>query len=214
MYVARFAPERAARPFLLACACAVASLAAAQEAGPEDLVVQAPGGARYNGATGRMEMTQLSIRQGDLSITADRGSALEVHDGDEEVGIDYRLEGNVRLESAAARITGDVAEFVARNGRLERFVLSGNPARFEDLAAERAGQAFGEAERLSYDAAGGVVSLEGEVRVVVGQNEFRGCDLVYDFGAEEVSSGASECEQPLQIIRMAPDPNGNGRQER
>jgi len=120
----------------------------------------------------------------------------------------------VLLQSAVARITGDVAEFVARNGRLERFVLSGNPARFEDLAAERSGQAFGEAERLVYDAATSVVSLEGEVRVVVGQNEFRGCDLVYEFGAEEVSSGESECEQPLQIIRMAPDANGNGRQGR
>ncbi|HEX6993201.1 MAG TPA: LptA/OstA family protein [Gammaproteobacteria bacterium] len=206
--------DRAARPLLVLCACLGAAVAASQEAEPEDLVVEAPGGARYNGATGRMEMTQLSITQGDLSITADRGSALEIHDGEAEVGIDYRLEGNVRLESALARITGDVAEFVARDGRLERFVLSGDPARFEDLDAERSGQAFGEAGRLLYDAAAGVVTLEGEVRVVVGPNEFRGCDLVYDLGAEEVSSGESECEQPLQIIRTAPDANGNGRQER
>ncbi len=212
MCVAPFAPDRAARPLVIAVACLAAGLAGAQDAGPGDLVVEAPGGARYNGATGRLELTQLSITQGDLSITADRGSALEIHEDGAEVGVDYRLEGNVRLESAAARITGDVAEFVARSGRLDRFVLSGNPARFEDRAAERSGQAFGEAERLVYDAATGVVSLEGDVRVVVGQNEFRGCDLVYEFGAEEVSSGASECEQPLQIIRMAPDANGNGRQ--
>lgn len=191
-----------------ACAGCAAHAGRAQDQSG-DLVVEGP--FRYNGATGRWEMTDVTLSQGDISVSAARGSAVDVS-LDTGGGRDYRLEGGVQIRSPEALITADVGEFVTRNERLERFVLSGSPARFEDLAAGNAERAFGEADRLVYDALEGIMSLEGEVRVVVGPNEFRGCDLIYDLNAEEVSSGESECDQPLQIITIAPGENGSGRQ--
>lgn len=207
-----FALKRAGLPFLLtACAGLGAFSARAQEAEP-GIVLEARGGSSYNGATGRLEMLDLTVSQGDLSITAARGSRIDLSERSSESGVDYewRLEGDVRLRSAAALITADLVEFVTEDELLRRFVLSGDPARFEDLEAGNAEQAFGEAERLVYDAVEGVVSLDGEVRVVVGQNEFRGCDLIYQLDAEEVTSGESECERPLQITRIPPSEDAAG----
>ncbi len=163
----------------------------------------------YNGATGRTEVTEPSISQGDLSLEAAKGEFQTQRDD----GVtQWRLEGEVEIRSPGVRVTGDAADFVARNDLLERFELHGSPARFEDLAPGSAEEVFGEAEQLVYDAVAGVVSLNGEARVVIGANEYLGCDLIYDIVAQASRSGSSECERPMQMIRIAPSEDAAGRQ--
>src|SRR5690606_26027172 len=107
---------------------------------------------------------------------------------------------------------GDSAQFVARDERLERFELRGTPAKFEDLTRGGPEQAFGEAERLVYDAGEGIVSLNGEARIVLGPYAYVGCDLIYEIAAQAARSGSSECEQRLQMIRTSPSEDAAGRQ--
>jgi lipopolysaccharide export system protein LptA len=162
-----------------------------------------------DGATGRAVFTGAHISQGELSISAQRGWYREAPG--EEL-IEWRLEDAVEIRGEAALITADAAEFVERNGILGRFELRGSPARFEDLSPGAAEQAFGEAERLVYDLAAGVVSLSGEARIVLGAYAYVGCGLIYDIGSKAARSDSSECDRPLQMIRITPSEDNAGRQ--
>lgn len=165
----------------------------------------------YDGPTGRTEVTEPRISQGELSLAADEGVYLEA---EREDGVtEWRLEGSVEIRGPGVLVTGDAAEFITRNDVLQRFTLRGDPARFEDLDPGSAGQAFGEAEEMLYDAVDGVVSLNGEARLVLGPNEYIGCDLVYDINAKTSRSGSSECERPRQMIRIAPSEDAARRQD-
>ena len=165
----------------------------------------------YDGPSGRTEVTEPRISQGGMSLAADRGVYTEAQ-GEDGV-TEWRLDGSVEIAAPGVRITGDAAEFITRNDVLERFSLHGDPARFEDLEPGAAGQAFGESEELLYDAVGDVVSLNGEARVVLGPNEYLGCDLIYDIGAKASRSGSAECDRPLQMIRITPSEDAAGRQD-
>ena len=162
-----------------------------------------------DGATGRALVTGVSIAQGELSITAEQGWYREMP---QEKLIEWGLQGNVRIRGENALITADTAEFIERNGVLGRFELRGTPARFEDLAPGSAEQAFGEAERLTYDLVADVVSLSGEARIVLGGYAYVGCGLIYDIGAKAARSDSSECERPLQMIRITPSEDPAGQQ--
>jgi lipopolysaccharide export system protein LptA len=37
-----------------------------------------------------------------------------------------------------------------------------------------------------------------------GSNEFRGCDLIYDIDEEKITSGSSECGEPVVITVLPP----------
>ena len=37
-----------------------------------------------------------------------------------------------------------------------------------------------------------------------GSNEFRGCDLIYDIDEEKITSGSSECGEPVVITILPP----------
>ena len=162
-----------------------------------------------DGATGRALVTGVRIAQGELSITAEQGWYREMP---QEKLIEWGLQGNVRIRGENALITADTAEFIERNGVLGRFELRGTPARFEDLAPGSAEQAFGEAERLTYDLVADVVSLSGEARIVLGGYAYVGCGLIYDIGAKAARSDSSECERPLQMIRITPSEDPAGQQ--
>jgi len=167
----------------------------------------------YDGATGRTEFTELRISQGELSIEADKGWSMDSQRAANGGALtEYRLDGNVTLRGEGVRITGDSAAFIARDETLQRFELRGTPARFEDLTRSEAEQAFGEAERLVYDAGEGIVTLSGEARIVLGPYAYVGCDLIYEIAAQAARSGSSECEQRLQMIRMSPSEDAAGRQ--
>jgi lipopolysaccharide transport protein LptA len=142
------------------------------------------------------------------------GADLGVIQADEAVGDldfagnEWRFTGNVRIIFGTAVLEADEARFAFQAHRLADGELTGTPAMFEDRAPQREDVVRGTANRLSYDAAAATLRLSGNVTIQVGPNEYSGCELLYDFGREAVTSGSTEdCEEPLHIRIQVPSGN-------
>lgn len=151
------------------------------------------------------------ITQGDLRIEADDvlATGLEFDEAGE-----FRLTGNVRVAVATALMEADSAVFTYAQGRLSRGELEGTPVSFTDIDAATQRNVTGRADKISYDNVARTLRITGEASVVYPTREVIGCDLVYDFGTEKVSSGSADCEGGFRFIfrrdseepAAAPDP--------
>jgi lipopolysaccharide transport protein LptA len=122
---------------------------------------------------------------------------------------EWRLNGNVRIATADAMLTADSAVFLFEARRLVRAELSGEPASFEQTDAARGRTVSGGANRLEYDERERVLRLYDGAWLTDGPNQFRACDLTYDFERERVVTGSSECGEPVRI-RMPRPPGDDG----
>ena len=151
-------------------------------------------------ATNSVSFTGLRIQQGALSIQADHASA----DGLDFERSEWSFRGNVVVDLERARLTADSAELVFADHVLEFARLRGAPATLEAMDVARDALIQGGAEELRYDRAEGSLQLSGTAWLRDGQNEMRGCDLVYDVTAQRVTVGTSSCGEPVRITIQPP----------
>lgn len=166
----------------------------------------------FDRQTNRVEFRQLRISQGDMSISADEAvaSGLDFEEGE------WRLTGNVTLTLESARIYADSALMTFVDNELQTAELIGSPATLEDLGDPDddpdSEPVRGGADRLVYDNAAQVMRMLEGAWFASGQNEFRGCDLIYDLDQEQLSSGSSECGEPI-VITIVPRDEENDESE-
>ena len=153
----------------------------------------------FDRQTDRVEFRRLTISQGDMSISADEAIAtgLDFEEGE------WRFSGNVTFTVESARIDADSALMTFVDNELQIAELVGNPATLEDLGDPDADPVRGGASRLVYDNAAQVMRMLDGAWFASGQNEFRGCDLIYDLEKEQLSSGSSDCGEPV-VITIVP----------
>ncbi|MBH97137.1 MAG: hypothetical protein CMM56_01660 [Rhodospirillaceae bacterium] len=142
----------------------------------------------------------LRIAQGDLTIESDRAEA---------TGLNFEMsnwifEGNVRIAIDSANITSSNATLSFQDHELHIVKLQGNPATFEDFSATREESIIGGATSLEYDNRERTLHMIGGAWLNEGPNQFRGCDLIYDIDEEQITSGSSECGEPLVITILPP----------
>ena len=143
----------------------------------------------------------LSISQGDLTIEADEAEA---------TGLDFEmskwdLRGNVRISIDSTSISASTAEVSFQAHKLRAVRLRGAPAIFEDFSASRDIAIQGGASTLEYDNQERTLRMTDGAWLSEGLNEFRGCDLIYDIDEEKITSGSSDCGEPI-IITILPPP--------
>jgi lipopolysaccharide transport protein LptA len=157
-----------------------------------------------------MTFKKLRIRQGALSLEADEASASDL-DFDRS---EWTFRGHVRMQMELATISADRARFLFEGHVLSVAELSGAPATLEAYDQVRQSQITGGAEKLDYSRADGSLRLSGTAWLREGQNEMRGCDLIYDVQGQRVTAGSSECGEPIRITILPPartdraDPSG------
>ena len=144
------------------------------------------------------------ITQGNLSIAAD--DALATAFEFDEAG-ELRLTGNVRMQIDSAVMQADSAVFTFARGRLSRGELEGAPVSFTDTDEASKSQVTGTAGKMSYDYAARTLRMTGEASVQLDRREVLGCDLIYDFGAERVTSGSANCQGGFRV-RVRRDAEG------
>jgi len=196
---------------LCAVALAVALAADAQNNNSGDELQFSSETLVLDGPTNMMRARQPRITQGNLRIAAD--DALATGFEFNEAG-EFRLTGNVRVEIDSASMEAASAVFTYANGQLSRGELEGAPVRFseEDAATQR--KVTGHAGKMSYDNVARTLRMTGDATVQLDSREVLGCDLIYDFRAERVTSGSSDCEGGFRVrVRRdaeeraaAPDP--------
>jgi len=153
----------------------------------------------FDRQTNRVEFRRLTISQGDMSISADEAIAtgLDFEEGE------WRFSGNVTFTLESARIDADSALMTFVDNELQTAELVGDPATLEDLGDPDADPVRGGASRLVYDNAAQVMRMLDGAWFASGQNEFRGCDLIYDLEKEQLTSGSSDCGEPV-VITIVP----------
>lgn len=153
----------------------------------------------FDRQTNRVEFRRLTISQGDMSISADEAVAtgLDFEEGE------WRFTGNVTFTVESARIEADSALMTFVGNELQSAELVGDPATLEDLGDPDADPVHGGAARLVYDNAAQVMRMLDGAWFASGQNEFRGCDLIYDLDKEQLTSGSSDCGEPV-VITIVP----------
>ena len=183
----------------LALTLAAALAAGAQEDQDEELQFTS-GPLVLDRHTNMMRAQGPRITQGNLSIVAD--DALATGFEFDEAG-EFRLTGNVRIEVDSAVMEADSAVFTFADGRLSRGELEGTPVSFNDIDREEQKSIVGSAGKMSYDYAARTLRMTGDASVRLDNREILGCDLIYDFAAERVTSGSASCAYRVRILPEA-----------
>ena len=142
----------------------------------------------------------LRIAQGDFMIEADEAVASDL-DFD---GSEWEFSGNVRIGLDTAVIESSRAEVVFETHDLLVVELQGDPAEFRDRNTEFGDPITGGAEVLRYESAERTLRMTGGAWLSEGPNEFTGCDLIYDIDEKKITSGSSECGEPVVITILPP----------
>jgi lipopolysaccharide transport protein LptA len=145
---------------------------------------------------------------GDVRFTGETGTLA----ADEAVSLRYdseqqewQLTGNVRITSGSAVMSADGAVFSLRGGVLVTAELRGEPASVRDTGADGERIMSGGANIMRYDQGSRTLRLLESARLQDDAYEFSGCDLVYDFERERVTSGESDCGESIRM-RIVPPP--------
>ena len=154
----------------------------------------------FDRQTNTMMFRGLRIAQGNFMIEADEAVASDL-DFDRS---EWEFNGNVRIGMDTAVIESTRAEVLFETHDLLILELQGDPARFRDENPERGEPITGGAEMLRYESAGGTLRMTGGAWLSEGPNEFSGCDLIYDIGEKKITSGSSECGEPVVITILPP----------
>jgi len=185
-----------------ALAFAAALAIGAQESTDEELQFTS-GPLVLDRQTNMMRAETPRITQGDLTVVAD--NALATGFEFDEAG-EFRLTGNVRIEVGSAVMEADSAVFRFAGGRLSHGELEGTPVAFNDFDREEQKSIVGSAGKMSYDYEARTLRMTGEASVRLDNREILGCDLIYDFAAERVTSGSASCAYRVRILPEPDEP--------
>jgi lipopolysaccharide transport protein LptA len=150
--------------------------------------------------TGNEIFHKVRISQGDMVITADQAQASQPGT---KLNFDNSLlvfHGAVKITTEQGQLTADEAQLTFINNVFTKAVATGKPAAFEQRIVKSGKQAKGNAEKIDYDVAKGVVRFSTDAYLSLNdpQFEIRGQVLKYDAVNQKVI--APEDEQGSQRI--------------
>ena len=142
-------------------ALAAGLVSSAQEAGrdSQELVLES-GPLSFNAQTSLFEMDAPRIKQGGLSIAADKAVATGV---EFDATSEWRFTGNVHIEAGNAVMEAASAVFTFDQERLSRGQLEGAPASFTHNDPARKKPLTGTANRMLYDYIARTLRMTGNV---------------------------------------------------
>jgi lipopolysaccharide transport protein LptA len=150
--------------------------------------------------TGNEIFHKVRISQGDMVITADQAQASQPGT---KLNFDNSLlifRGAVKITTEQGLLTADEAQLTFIDNVFTKAVATGKPAAFEQRIVKSGKQAKGNAEKIDYDVAKGVVRFSTDAYLSLNdpQFEIRGQVLKYDAVNQKVI--APEDEQGSQRI--------------
>jgi len=121
------------------------------------------------------------------------------------------LQGNVRMEQGSLKAGGDEAKvYDAANdaaGQGRRMVLTGKPARLEQLLDGDGGKMTARATEIDYDDGSGIAVLTGDVVVIQeGKSEFRGPRMIYNTNTGAMEGGSQAPGSEVHMIFKSKKP--------
>jgi len=187
----------------LVLAVAIGFAADAQNTAVEELVLDSQS-LSFDGQRQLFELHAPQITQGNLRIRADDALATGVDFNARSV---WTFTGNVQIMVETTQIEAASARFTFEQKRLSRGELEGSPVTFTDVDPAQQMTVTGQAQKMSYDSIARTIRLTDTARMQRDNVEFQGCDLIYDFGAERVTSGSADCADRFRVIARKGEPS-------
>lgn len=118
-----------------------------------------------------------------VALQSDREQPIKI-DAD-QVEINEKTEishyrGNVRLEQGSLKIHAQEMTVMLKNGELQKIIITGNPARFEQIPDNKQELVKSRAQHMEYFAKQQSLLLKNNAEVIQGANHFRGDQIEYD----------------------------------
>jgi len=113
------------------------------------------------------------------------------------------LRGNVEIRQGTLLIRADVARVERVEGRVRRFELDGKPVHLQQ-EIEQEGLVAGQANKVEYEVATGIVTLSGSADVTHPQYHISGEVLRYDMNIQHFQGSGGDADGRIRI-RMAPE---------
>lgn len=202
-----------ARDFLLdvvvpfAVSVLAAGTAVAQDAGGPRTFTYSCDSLAIDLKSNKSVCSKVEISDGSIEISADSANASETNFESSE----WQFIGNVRIALGTAIMSGDMAVFRFAANELAFGELSGSPVELRDFVEEQGTAVRGTAERIAYDNRDGTARMEGNARLARGENEYIGCDIIYNLNEKTLDLGSPDCRVQLRIL--PPGEEGGGPSE-
>ena len=141
----------------------------------------------FDGKNAMTIFNGLRLTQGRISIQADEGRAqrMELEDSS------WTFSGNVVIDVGDGRIECDSAELYFDEFALKRAIVTGSPAVYELRRAGSEEPTHGEAGRLDYDVAAGVIRFSEQATITEGGNQISSNMLVYNIAEQRINADSS-----------------------
>lgn len=147
-----------------------------------------------------------------LSILPNKARALPsdkhqtIHVAADHVSIDEKnqisvYKGNVEFQQGSLKITADMVELHAINGRLNRIIANGQPATFKQQIKQNMQTVHGRARIVEYTLSDQRLSFTDEAYFQQGDNTFSGEKMIYDTENETLKAhGNKQSGQRVKIV--------------
>jgi lipopolysaccharide transport protein LptA len=191
---ATFRVARLAAALLAAAPCAgmaaraVAAAAAAQQL---PITVDADQTA-IDYAKNEVLLRKVKISQGGMSIAADQAVATGQSTSLNFDDSNWTFRGNVKIITDQGLLDSDQADATFAKGVLEKAVILGKPAVFEQRNPKNGKPVRGHAERIVYDVVKGTVTLTKDAWLNNGPDEIHGEQIAYNMLEKKVFANPAE----------------------
>lgn len=99
--------------------------------------------------------------------------------------------GNVTIEQGTLKIVADDMTLnLSKNRKITSATASGRPASFQQVVTKEKGMARGQAHRIDYNAATGIVTLTGNAKLTQAGSSFAGNTIRYSLKAGDIEANA------------------------
>ncbi|NNF50941.1 MAG: lipopolysaccharide transport periplasmic protein LptA [Gammaproteobacteria bacterium] len=188
---------------LLLLAAALPALSWAQLAGPGLPISLDADSSEFDRKNNVMIFNQISIRQGDLTISANQARSSNLDFGNAE----WVFSGNVLIEGLDTRLRASTATLRFVNHDLRSARIAGKPAAFEQERAEFDEPVRGSASVMEYDLAAKLIKMSGSAWLQEGNNEILGEVIAYNIAEQRVIATSDEAGSQRVQITITPDEN-------
>ena len=149
----------------------------------------------YDGATGRISISNVRFEQDDFGLRADLGEGSLPGSEDQS----WHFTGNVRIRAFSATLTCNSAELKFKKGRLERAIILGDP-----VVMRNEGEliADGRAGRVEYEAESALVRLLGGATLETPATRMSGESITFDLRSEAIIVSPGEGEDKRVEFRI------------
>lgn len=189
--------------FFLALAAILPTLGWAQLAGPGLPISLDADSSEFDRKNNVMIFRQISIRQGDLTISANQARSSDLDFGNSE----WVFSGNVVIKGLDTHLNAQTATLRFVNHDLRSARIAGQPADFEQRRPDLDEPVRGRANVMEYDLSGQLIKMSGSAWLREGNNEILGETISYNIAEQRVMASSDEAGSQRVQITITPDEN-------